>query len=147
MDQDDRIFRGGSCFREAGVIAHAGVHYVRGEAAVGSGGRPANGNQAYWERRGGKNFEMGVAFRPAGRNREFFGMDVVNASVAEGLHGPIRGAVGCRRAGDAATDGVAEIAQVFFKGRGTEGRLNHAGCQVGARFLQGAGARALRDLL
>ena len=45
----------------AGVIAHRRRPLrPRGEAAVGSGGRPANGNQAYWERRGGKNFEMTV---------------------------------------------------------------------------------------
>ena len=38
MDKDDRTLCSSPCFDEARVIAHACVHYVRGNAAFGVGG-------------------------------------------------------------------------------------------------------------
>jgi hypothetical protein len=146
MDQDDRIFRGGACFGEARIVAHAGVYNIGIDAAFGSGRRPADGNQANRKWRGGKNLEMRVTFGPADGNGEFFGMDVVNTGVTKSLNSPIRGAVGRGRTGDSAADGVAEVAKIFFKGRGTECRLNHGGCQIGTGFLNRARTRALRHL-
>src|SRR5271156_4345508 len=90
---------------------------------------------------------MGVALGPTDGDREFFRMHVVNARVTKSLHSPIRGSVGRRRAGDAAADGVSEVAEVFFERRGTEGGLNHGGCQFSTGFLDRAGAGALRNLL
>jgi hypothetical protein len=58
---------------------------------------------------------MGMAFTPADGNSEFFRVDFVHASAAKPFDCPTHGAVGGRRTGDAAADGVGEIAQIFFK--------------------------------
>src|ERR1700733_3194862 len=112
----------------------------------GVAGDPPMGNRGTGKGRGGKIFEMRVTFEPADGNVEFFGMDVVNTGVTKSLNSPIRGAVGRGRTGDSAADGVAEVAKIFFKGRGTECRLNHGGCQIGTGFLNRARTRALRRL-
>ena len=146
MNEHDRVFRGRPGFREAGIVAHAGVHDVGGDAAFGSGGRPADRNQANRKWRGGQNFKMRVAFGPAYGNGEFFGMHVVNTGVTKGLNSPIRGSVGGRRAGDPAADRIAQVAEIFFEWRGTECGLNHRGCEFGAGFLHRAGTGTLRQL-
>jgi hypothetical protein len=68
-----------------------------------------------------------MAFTPADRYGEFFGVDVIYASATKRFDGPLNGAIGCGGTGDAAADGVRQIAKVFFEGRGAESTLNHGG--------------------
>jgi hypothetical protein len=68
-----------------------------------------------------------VTFTPAYCYREFFGVDVIYASVTKRFDGPSNGSIGCGGTGDAAADAVGQIAKFLLEGRSAKSALNHGG--------------------
>jgi hypothetical protein len=89
---------------------------------------------------------MRMAFGPADGNRKFFCVYFVNAGMAECLDRPVRRPIGGGSSRNAAANRVGEIAQVFFEGRWAQGRLDHLGRKLRARFFHRASSGTFRDL-
>jgi hypothetical protein len=70
-----------------------------------------------------------VAFTPTDGYREFFGVHIIDARTTKRFNGPLGGAIGRWRTGDATTNGVREIAEIFFKRRCAKRALSHFGSE------------------
>ena len=88
------------------------------------GGRPANRDQVHGKRFRREDFEPRATLRPTHGHGEIFREDFVDARGAEGLHRPIDGLIGSRRARDAATNNIGQLAQTAFQRRWTESFLD-----------------------
>jgi hypothetical protein len=82
------------------------------------------------------------AFAPTDWNRKFLSVNFVHTGVMESFNGPSDGLIGRSRTRDAAANFIGQMAQILLEWGRAFGAHDHSRREIGARFLDRAGAFA-----